>query len=93
MLEDTLNRMAEKILHMDEASLANLLDKYRQRVENVEISQEWERAVIVFFLINAVKAKNQKLNEHILKMQNTSPTPPIKPPKSKPALRLVKSDS
>lgn len=92
MLEDTLNKIADTILHLDEASMASLFDKYYKKMEHVEISKEWERSVIVFFLINAVRAKNQKLNEHILKQQTGEPKSQAKPQSQKPVLRLVKTD-
>jgi hypothetical protein len=90
MLEKTLIQMAEKILHLDEASLIGLWDKYRQRMEQVDVSRDWERSVIVFFMINAVRAKNQILNERILSLQDKKPEATLKPPKQKPNLRLVK---
>ncbi|MCX7635771.1 MAG: hypothetical protein N2Z74_08515 [Syntrophales bacterium] len=92
-IEQTLQGMAEKILNLDEASLASLWEKYRQRMERFEISREWERSVIIFFIINAVRAKNHIFNEQIMKMQEQKPSPPP-PPKAKgrPPLRLVKPD-
>jgi hypothetical protein len=98
MLEQTLNRMAETILHLDEASLVALWDKYRRRVEQVEVSRDWERSVIVYFMINAVRAKNQALNEKILAdgKQPSRQEPPASsaPPARKrhpPPLTLVKT--
>ena len=92
MLEDTLNKIADKILHLDEASLVSLFDRYYKKMEHVEISKDWERSVIVFFLINAVRAKNQKLNDYIMKQQNGVPNPPARRQQKKPVLRLVKTD-
>lgn len=98
MLEQTLNRMAETILHLDEASLVALWDKYRRRVERVEVSREWERAVIVYFMINAVRAKNQALNEKILadrrqqpRKEPSSPSPSPAPKRTRPHLTLIKT--
>ena len=93
MLEKTLNRMADTILGLDEASLANLWEKYRNRMEQIDISRDWERSVIVFFIINAVRAKNQLLNEQILRLQNRKPEPPVKPARKKPKLRLVEPNN
>lgn len=93
MLEVSLQRIAEKILNLDEASLASLWEKYRQRMERFEPNREWERAVIIFFIINAVRAKNHIFNEQILKMQDrkqSSESPPQARPK--PNLRLVKGE-
>ncbi|MDD5170200.1 MAG: hypothetical protein PHN75_15395, partial [Syntrophales bacterium] len=66
MLEQTLNKMADVILHLDEASLVSLWEKYRARMEQVDINTDWEKSVIIFFIINAVRSKNQLLNDHIL---------------------------
>ena len=92
MLEQTLNKIAEQILGFDEASLVSLWDRYRQRMEKVEISRDWERSVIVFFIINAVRAKNQIFNEAILSLQNKEPASPTRPQKPKSHLRLIKTD-
>jgi len=96
MLGKTLERIAEKILGLDEASLASLWKKYKERMEHFDASRDWERAVIVFFIINAVRAKNQIFNEEVRKQQ-PAPTP-LPPHKSgavgrkKPALKLIKPD-
>jgi hypothetical protein len=91
-LEQTLHKMADTILALDEASMVHLLDKYKKQMENPEISRNWERAVIVFFIINAVRAKNQLLNEQILHLQQKPPESPSPPVKKKPNLRLVQPD-
>jgi len=91
MLESTLEKMAEKILSLDEASLTGLLEKYKARMENFDTSQEWEKAVIVFFIINSVRAKNHIFNEKVVALQKNPESAPAKPPKKgKPDLRLVK---
>lgn len=90
MLESSLDRLAQQILGLDEASLSSLLGKYKKRMEHFEPSKEWEKAVIIFFIINAVRAKNHIFNEQLLRKHETG-TRPEKPPKGKPALRLVKS--
>jgi len=80
MLESTLEKIAEKILALDEASLASMWSKYKERMDRFDTSSEWEKAVIVFFIINAVRAKNQIFNERILRMQNDrEPKKPTKP--------------
>jgi hypothetical protein len=91
MLESTLEKLAEKILGLDEASLAGLWEKYKVRMEHFNTSKEWEKSVIIFFIINSIRAKNHIFNEKILKMQKDQEKPPEKPPKrGKPNLRLVK---
>ncbi len=88
MFESTLEKIAEKILSLDEASLTSLWSKYKEKMEKFDNSRDWEKAVIVFFIINAVRAKNQIFNERILRMSNENK--PRKPDKPKPDLKLVK---
>jgi predicted house-cleaning noncanonical NTP pyrophosphatase (MazG superfamily) len=90
-LENSLNKIAEHILHIDEASLASLWEKYRTKVEDFSNTKEWERAVIIFSIINAVRAKNAIFNQKILKNNNPSQQKTSqKTPKEKPYLKLVK---
>ena len=90
-LENSLNKIAESILHIDEASLTSLWDKYKNKVEQSSNSSEWEKAVIIFSIINAVRAKNFIINENLLKNNSSNK---IKSPqetvKEKPYLKLVK---
>ncbi len=90
MLESSLNRLAEKILSLDEASLTSLLDRYKERMEHFEPSKEWEKAVVIFFIINAVRAKNHIFNEQMLRKIESGQEKPQPPAKGKPDLRLVK---
>lgn len=89
MLEKSLEKIAETILSLDEASLVSLWQKYKLRMETFEPSREWERSVIVFFLINAVRAKNQIFNDQVMKQKERRPAAP-KPRKATPTLRRVK---
>ncbi len=73
MLESALDRLAERILSFDEASLSSLLDKYKARMERFESTKEWERAVIIFFIINAVRAKNHIFNEQLIRQREIRP--------------------
>jgi hypothetical protein len=88
MLESSLDRLAQRILDLDEVSLSSLWEKYKKRMEHFEPSKEWEKAVIIFFIINSVRAKNHIFNEQLLRQQETEPEKPLK---RKPVLRLVKS--
>ncbi len=88
MLESSLEKIAQQILSLDEASLVSLWDKYKTRMEHFEPSKEWEKAVIVFFIINAVRAKNQIFNEQIMQQ---SLKPAKTPRKNRPDLRLIKT--
>ncbi len=95
MLDKTLEKIADRILGLDEASLAFLWDKYKQRMECFDASRNWERAVIVFFIINAVRAKNHIFNEEIKKLQNhqSSPSQARKTAKrGRPSLKLIKPE-
>ncbi len=88
MLEASLEKIAEKILALDEASLVSLWSKYKARMDQFDSSREWEKAVIVFFIINAVRAKNQIFNERLLRMHEGKT--PRKPVKRKPDLKRIK---
>ncbi len=88
MIENTLNYIAEKILALDEASLTSLWEKYKSRLEHFEATKEWEKAVIIFFIINSVKVKNGIFNKNIIDQQNT-PHEDKKPP-DVPYLKRIK---
>ncbi|HVO66883.1 MAG TPA: hypothetical protein VMT12_10405 [Syntrophales bacterium] len=89
MLESALDKLAETILNLDEASLADLWDKYKEKMENFDTTKEWEKSVIIFFIINSVRVKNHIFNENILNLQKKQDKP-VKPSKVKPNLKLVK---
>jgi hypothetical protein len=93
MLESALDKLAQQILGLDEASLTSLWEKYKTRMDHFEPTQEWEKAFIIFFIINAVRAKNHIFNEQLMRRQEPRPEAPPKdkPAKRKPDLRLVKS--
>lgn len=90
-LEKSLNKIAESIRHLDEASLTALWDNYKTKVKQVANTPEWERSVIIFSIINAVRAKNAIFNENVLKNnppQKTRSQPKMS--KETPYLKLVK---
>jgi hypothetical protein len=89
VLESALDKLAETILNLDEASLAGLWDKYKKKMESFDTTKEWEKSVIIFFIINSVRVKNHIFNENILNLQKKQDKP-VKPPKVKPNLKLVK---
>jgi hypothetical protein len=66
-MEKALEKLAEQILAFDEASLSGLREKYRARIEQFDGTKDWERAVIIYSVINAVSAKNTLFNENVLK--------------------------
>jgi hypothetical protein len=89
VLESALDKMAETILSLDEASLTSLWEKYKTRMEHFETTKEWEKSVIIFFIINAVRVKNHIFNENMLELHKKD-AKPEKAPKKKPHLKLVK---
>ncbi len=90
MLETALEKIAEKILALDEASLAGLWHKYKTRMENFDTTKEWEKAVIIFFIINSVRVKNQIFNQRIKEHQEGGKAPATKPASKKPSLKRIK---
>ena len=66
MLEKALDKIAEQIIALDEASLTQLRKFYLDRLFNFAPTKEWEKAVIIYFIINGVIAKNNLFNQHIV---------------------------
>ena len=89
-LENSLDKIAENILHIDEASLTSLWEKYKNKVEKFSTSPEWEKAIIIFSIINAVRAKNAIFNEKLLNNKAPKNTSPPERPRGKSYLKLVK---
>ncbi|MCK9275800.1 MAG: hypothetical protein M0P57_12000 [Syntrophales bacterium] len=89
MFEKSLDNIAERILTLDEESMNNLWEKYKKRMEKFDTSKEWEKAVIIFFIINAVRVKNKIFNEQVT--QNaTKSNSPRKPARDIPYLKRIK---
>jgi len=89
-IENSLDKIAENILYMDEASLSSLWNKYKTKMEQFSFTAEWEKAVIIFSIINAVKVKNAIYNEQIINKQTPQTTPHPGRSNGKPNLKLVK---
>jgi len=89
-LEKSLNKIADTILHLDEASLTSLWDEYKIKWSNFPHCR-MGKSVIIFSIINAVRTKNAIFNEILLKSNsgNNKKSPP-KISKEKPYLKLVK---
>ncbi len=83
MIAEAIERLADRVLAYDEPDLNELLDYFKTRMEQLEVSPAWERAVIAYFLINGVRVKNA------LKKGNTLRTE--RQPSERPSLRLVKA--
>jgi hypothetical protein len=91
MLEKSLEKIADSILVFDEASLNSLWNKYKERMETFDTTREWERSVIIFFIINAVRVKNTIFNEQIPLRHDKKIKPPQRSSKTaSPHLRRVK---
>jgi hypothetical protein len=82
MIEEAIERLADRILAYEETDLTALLNHFKTRMEQCDPSPEWERAVIAYFLINGVRVKNA-LKHGKTHCRERSPG-------SRPALRLVK---
>jgi hypothetical protein len=52
-----LDHLADQILDLDARDLNEFLPEMQMRMDNCDNSREWERSVITFFLINAVRFK------------------------------------
>jgi len=86
-MEKALGRLAEQILSLDEASLSNLREKYRLKIEHFDGTKDWEKSVIIYCIINAVSVKNTLFNENVLKRKGEKGG---KPPKGHSLLKRVK---
>ena len=89
-MEKALERLAEQILSFDEASLANLREKYRLRIENFDGTRDWEKAVIIYYIVNGVSMKNALFNENVLKRRKGKEKKPSPPGRNRPNLKRVK---
>jgi hypothetical protein len=87
-LEKSLNKIAETILHLDEASLTSLWDTYKTKVDKFSNSIEWEKAVIIFSIITAVRIKNTIFNEKII--ENSRAKSKTKEPKLSKEISYLK---
>ncbi len=83
MIVEAIERLADKVLAIEETDLSKLLNHFKSRMEQFEPTPEWERAVIAYFLINGVRVKNALKHGKMCHPERTSG--------SRPALRLVKS--
>ena len=86
-MEKALERIAEQILSFDEASLSNLREKYRLKIEHFDGTKDWEKSVIIYCVINAVSLKNTLFNENLLKRDRKRERKPSGTP---PGLKRVK---
>jgi hypothetical protein len=86
-MEKALEKLAEQILSFDEASLVTLREKYRLKIENFDGTKDWEKAVVIYCIINAVSLKNTLFNENMLKRKKEKQDKPLR---GHPRLKRVK---
>jgi hypothetical protein len=84
-IEEVLLNLADRVLDFDEASLAQLQEKYLKKISEFTPTRDWERAIVVYFLINSVRVKNKIFNE---KVKGTGSTDPVN--SSRKLLKIVK---
>jgi hypothetical protein len=84
-IEEALLNLADRVLDFDEASLAQLQERYLKKVSEFSPTREWERAIVVYFMINSVRVKNKIFNE---KVKDYQPPEPDKPSRS--VLKIIK---
>ena len=89
-MERALEKLAEQILSFDEASLAHLREKYRLRIEHFDGTKDWEKAVIIYCMINAVSMKNTLFNENVLKRMKNKEGKSFRQRRGYPDLKRVK---
>ncbi|MBQ4132199.1 MAG: hypothetical protein IJD04_00490 [Desulfovibrionaceae bacterium] len=61
-MENALRRLARQLDVYDEASLTALWDKLARQVEKFEPTKEWEEAVLMLGMVQAIRWKNQLFN-------------------------------
>jgi len=64
-IEEVLQGLADRVLDFDEASLAQLQEKYLKKVSDFSPTREWERSIVIYFMINSVRVKNKIFNEKV----------------------------
>ncbi len=85
-IEEVLLGLADRVLDFDEASLTQLQEKYLKKVSEFSPNRDWERAIVVYFLINSVRVKNKIFNEKVKAAKTTSD----RPKSSKNLFKIVK---
>ncbi|MBM4293919.1 MAG: hypothetical protein FJ126_03325 [Deltaproteobacteria bacterium] len=81
MIAKAIESLADRVLTYDEADLTKLLNHFKDRMEQLEPTDEWERAVIAYFMINGVRVKNALKHGKMCHPERGV----------RPALRLVKN--
>lgn len=84
-IEEVLLGLADRVLDFDEASLAQLQEKYLKKVSEFSPNRDWERSIVVYFMINSVRVKNKIFNEKV-----KGSDPPKRGKSTKNLLKIVK---
>jgi len=90
IMEKALEKLAEQILSFDEASLTILKEKYRLKIEHFDGTKNWEKAGIIYCMINAVNMKNTLFNENVLKKVKDKEKRSFRQRRGHPDLKRVK---
>lgn len=77
-IEEVLLGLADRILDFDEASLAQLQEKYLKKVSEFSPTRDWERAIVVYFLINSVRVRTRS---SMKRLKAPAPLKHLNPPK------------
>lgn len=81
-MREFLEHLADQVLALDPDQLIQLLPDLQARMRSPESSQDWERAVVAFFIINGLRSTKR------LAPQVSEPVPLAE--ESQPHLRVVK---
>ncbi len=84
-IEEVLLGLADRVLDFDEASLTQLQEKYLKKVSEFAPNRDWDRAIVVYFLINSVRVKNKIFNEKVKGVRSVE-----QPKRPKNLLKLIK---
>jgi len=63
-VKEMLDHLADQILDLDGSELSELLPQAQARMEDCDLSRDWERSVITFFLINGMRFKCSMASKH-----------------------------
>jgi len=55
---DILYDLAEKVLKLEDINVCDLLPEVQERMECPDGSPEWEQSVVVFFILNGLRVKD-----------------------------------
>ncbi len=62
-MKEILDHLSDQFLELESCDVIELLPDIQKRMEHCDNTREWERSVVSFFLINALRFKdNSKRN-------------------------------